>query len=167
MWDDLLHEWHKHRDYLVPAIGVMAGLIVFLLGQAILSRTGRKKQLVPRAVVDREYFKEDPFRVGSPGDKRAAARRKGNPVSILISDAAAEARPYPGLVVDRSTGGLCVLADKAVEVGTILSVRAANAPSTVPWVQVEVKNSRGTGNQWELGCQFVKTPPWSVLLLFG
>jgi hypothetical protein len=34
-------------------------------------------------------------------------------------------------------------------------------------VQLEVKNCRLVGSEYELGCQFVRTPPWSVLLLFG
>jgi hypothetical protein len=46
-------------------------------------------------------------------------------------------------------------------------VRTTNAPSSVPWVQIEVKSCRMIGKEHELGCRFVRTPPWSVMLLFG
>jgi hypothetical protein len=35
-------------------------------------------------------------------------------------------------------------------------------------VQVEVRNCRKiNSDEYELGCRFLRTPPWSVLLLFG
>ncbi len=49
----------------------------------------------------------------------------------------------------------------------MLSVRAANSSRGTPWIQIEVRSCRETGEDWELGCQFVKTPSWNVLLLFG
>jgi hypothetical protein len=88
-------------------------------------------------------------------------------VAILISDADAQAQPTNGWVVDRSTGGLCLSVPEAVTEGTVLSVRTTNAPNSVPWVQIEVKNCRLVGKEYELGCRFVRTPPWSVMLLFG
>ena len=35
------------------------------------------------------------------------------------------------------------------------------------WSQMEVRTCRQEGTAWELGCQFVRTPSWNVLLLFG
>src|SRR5262249_26555602 len=109
----------------------------------------------------------DPFVHGGSSGRRSALRRGGNPVAILISDAETRAKPSPGFVIDRSTGGLCLSVPEPVVEGTILSVRTSNAPETIPWVQLEVKNCRLVGREYELGCQFVRTPPWSVLLLFG
>ena len=51
--------------------------------------------------------------------------------------------------------------------GGILSVRPRTAGTTVPWVQVEVRSLRQDAGFWEVGCEFVQTPPWNVLLLFG
>ena len=51
--------------------------------------------------------------------------------------------------------------------GTMLQVRVASAPETVPWVTVEVRNSAPAEGHWELGCQFTEPPAWNVLLLFG
>ena len=36
-----------------------------------------------------------------------------------------------------------------------------------PWVDVEVRMCRALKDGYELGCQFVKTPNWSILLMFG
>jgi hypothetical protein len=30
-----------------------------------------------------------------------------------------------------------------------------------------VRNCRDAGQHFELGCEFERTPPWNVLLLFG
>src|SRR5437867_9531818 len=50
------------------------------------------------------------------------------PVPVKVTDADATAPPYEGLVLDRSTGGLCLSVPETVEPGTILSVLPAHAP---------------------------------------
>jgi len=147
-----------------PAAGVLAAGIVFFVGWLIVGQR-RARRKMPTVV--RESTEVDPFVQASPRDRRSALRRGGNPVAILISDAEARAKPSSGWVIDRSTGGLCLSVSEPVVEGTILSVRTSNAPETIPWVQLEVKNCRAVGGEYELGCQFVRTPPWSVLLLFG
>jgi hypothetical protein len=86
---------------------------------------------------------------------------------VFLSDAEHKTEAVDGWVTDRSTGGLAVVVGQPVEPGTILSIRTANAPDTVSWYQVEVRSCRPVEADWELGCQWVKAPPWSVLLLFG
>jgi hypothetical protein len=108
-----------------------------------------------------------PDRLASGDERRTAPRRKDNPIEVHISDAAARAAPAPGRVVDRSVGGLCLAVSDPVEVGTILSVRPATAPASIPWVQIEVRRQTVRAGYWELGCAFVQRPPLSVILLFG
>jgi hypothetical protein len=162
-------EWSEWTPYIGPAVGVVATVVVLLVGWMVARRRGgggfpampsAKDKATPNAEVD-------PFTQGASRERRVALRRGGNPVAILISDAEAHAEPHPGWVVDRSTGGLCLSVPDAVAEGTVLSVRTTNAPTTVPWVQIEVKNCRLVGKEYELGCRFVRTPPWSVMLLFG
>jgi hypothetical protein len=100
-------------------------------------------------------------------EQRVAQRRPGNPVEVLISDAAAQAAPAPGRVIDRSVGGLCLAVSDPATVGTILSVRPASAPASVPWIQIEVMRQADRTSHWELGCAFVHRPPLNVILLFG
>jgi hypothetical protein len=85
----------------------------------------------------------------------------------LISDANALIEPYPAMVCDRSLGGICLEVTQAVDENTILSVRAMHADASTPWIQVEVKRCSAKKDHWELGCRFVRTPPYSQLLLFG
>jgi hypothetical protein len=89
-------------------------------------------------------------------------------VPIMVRGHRHRAKDQTAFVVDRSTGGLCLAWDRQLLPGQFLSVRAANAPDSIPWVQVEVRNSRRWGGDgWLIGCQFVEQPPWNVLLLFG
>jgi hypothetical protein len=155
----------------IALIGVVAAGLTLWLGSVLAGRwRGRffdphgKGAAAPRGNVAHP----DPFVYGSATEKRTALRRRGNSIKVLISDLDAQARPTEGWILDRSVGGLCLQVEGAeVPVGTILSVLASNAPAGTPWTQVEVRSSRQEGNSWELGCQFVKTPPWNVLLLFG
>lgn len=100
-------------------------------------------------------------------ERRAVPRRKGKSVKVHVSDAGVISEPRPGWVIDRSRRGLCLVVSEPVAEGTVLSVRAVDAPDTTPWAQVEVTNNRPKGNRWALGCRFTSDLPWSVLLLFG
>jgi hypothetical protein len=75
--------------------------------------------------------------------------------------------PQRGEVVDRSSGGLRVVAPVEVPVGTPLKVRAYNAPHGTPWAEVVVRWHGEFGGRHHLGCAFAEAPSWTVLLLFG
>jgi len=162
-------DWSDWSPYIGPAVGVLAAVVVLLVGWMVSRRRSAGSFPPPPSpnLKSGSNPAGDPFVQGANQERRIALRRGGNPVSILISDANAQAQPTPGYVVDRSTGGLCLSVSNSVPEGTVLSVRTTNAPQTVPWVQIEVKNCRLVGTEYELGCRFVRTPPWSVMLLFG
>lgn len=102
------------------------------------------------------------------GEKRGSMRRSGNPVSVFLANDIEGARPFRGKVLDRSTTGVRLLTTSAVDPGSVLRVRAENAPDTTPWVYIQVCRTKPAGkNAWEIGCRFSQTPPWSILLLFG
>jgi PilZ domain len=100
-------------------------------------------------------------------DRRNSVRRDGPPVKVIVTSSTLRGGQDEGFVLDRSTGGLRVAVMAAIPAMTNLQVRAENAPDTVPWVSVIVRSCRHTGEHYELGCEFDKTPPWNVLLLFG
>jgi hypothetical protein len=57
-----------------------------------------------------------------------------------------------------------------VEVGAVLSIRPVHAENMVPWVDVEVRSCKVSleiPGSFEVGCQYVKSPPYSIQLLFG
>lgn len=160
-----------------PAVGLGAALVVFLIGMVVVGMRRRAvralKPLPPPPSVGKEKTAapgpsaDDIFSHGSKNERRNALRRAGNPIAVFISDAEGRSKPTNGFILDRSTGGLCLSVPQQMMTGTVLSVRTTNAPESIPWVQVEVKSCRPNGGEFELGCQFVKTPPWSVMLLFG
>jgi hypothetical protein len=70
-------------------------------------------------------------------------------------------------VEDRSLGGLSLLAPRPAAVGSVWNARPCNAPRATPLVPITVRTCVAEGSEWKLGCQFVKTPSYAVLLLFG
>ena len=103
----------------------------------------------------------------SYADRRGTVRRDGAPVRVLLSSTSFRNGVNDGYVVDRSTGGLKVLIQSAMAPGSTMQVRAANAPDTIGFVTLSVRSCRKHTDHFELGCEFEKTPPWNVLLLFG
>ncbi len=108
----------------------------------------------------------DPFQEGSYGERRFSVRRTGKSVKVAVADVKLE-DISAAWVADRSTGGLGLYMDAALEPGTMLYVRPWDGLESVPWVQVTVRSCQKEDDCWKVGCQFVKTPPWSILLLFG
>jgi hypothetical protein len=152
----------------VPVIGLGIAGLTFALGFAVLAR--RRPQLpttLPPGVHEAAPAPPDPFVTGSRSERRASLRREGTMVAIQVTDGDGQGPPAPGWVSDRSVGGLCLRLEAAVQPGTLLSVRPRDATAMVPWTQMEVKSCRQEGDAWEIGCRFVRTPPWSILLLFG
>jgi PilZ domain len=108
---------------------------------------------------DREFQ-----RVGG-SERRAGHRRWGNPTEVLMfSDSADQVH---GIVINRSTGGLGVYADKAIQPGTFVTIRAVEAPSYVRSVLLEVRHSLKVGAGFVLGCRFSQDIPWNVRVWFG
>jgi hypothetical protein len=103
----------------------------------------------------------------SYADRRGAVRREGAAVRVVLAAPIFRNGVGEGFVLDRSTGGLRITVATAVAPGTNIHVRAANAPDTIEFVGVVVRSCRKNGEFFVLGCEFEKTPPWNVLLLFG
>ena len=145
------------------AAGVAAGLLVLLFGRLLSRRPTKMPETVDYSMPN--LAPQTPS-VPTPGDeRRRATRRPGNPTPVLISSDSGE--PYKGEVVDRSAGGLCLMVDKQIAKGTVLSVKPAKIPN-IPWVKVEVRYCRpSTEGGSIIGCRFVEQPPMNVMLLFG
>src|SRR5262245_39387626 len=103
----------------------------------------------------------------SYADRRGSSRRDGPPVRVLLSSTTFRNGVTDGFVLDRSTGGLRIAMPTAIAPGSTMQVRAVNAPDTVGFVTVIIRSCRKNGDFFEIGCEFEKTPPWNVLLLFG
>ena len=55
----------------------------------------------------------------------------------------------------------------ALATGSIISIRPKTAEEIIPWVELEVCSCQPAEGAYEVGCRFVKTPPYSILMLFG
>jgi hypothetical protein len=146
----------------IPVIGLASAGFAIAVGTALFRA---RRRLPPVSKTDMEP--SDPFLHGSATERRAAARRSGRQVRVLVSDAEAKAIPYEAWILDRSIGGLGLIVHRQIALDTILSVRTSNSPETIPWVQVRVVCCQGEKDHWELGCQFLKTPSWNIMLHFG
>jgi hypothetical protein len=105
-----------------------------------------------------------------PKDQRGTFRRQGNPVEVYVATPETKEQPAIGSVLDRSMGGMRLAIFRAVEVGSVISIRPVSADSIVPWVDLEIRScgpSTEIPGQFEVGCQYVKSPPYSIQLLFG
>ena len=123
----------------------------------------------PMAVLGDEFDELTAAAVSAP-EQRMARRRIGNPVQVHYAYPDSKNTSQQGYVIDRSLGGLRISANEPINEGANLVLRPVDASAMVPWIEVEVRSCKLHTNhpgEFELGCQFVKTPPYSILLLFG
>lgn len=156
---------------------VSGGLVAFLVLTFLFIRHRRRTDPPPdpagvgssatKFAVDEEKVMNWEPPEQSYADRRGAIRREGAPVRVVLSSPSFRNGVNDGFVVDRSTGGLRILMQTAMAPGSTLGVKAANAPDTVGFVTVIVRSCRKSTDHYEVGCEFEKTPPWNVLLLFG
>jgi hypothetical protein len=144
----------------MPILAILAGIVgcslAFWVGWRVLSPRSATAE-VPN---EREFLK------GVTLERRAALRRKGNTVEVLLARGDDQA-PVSAWVIDRSQGGLCLLVDQPFEPKTLLKCRPRKAGEQAMWIDITVCSCRPDGTQYEIGCQFHKTPNWSQLLQFG
>ena len=153
------------QPWTIPAIGFLVTSLAFLVGRRWLVPRPRRQTEPSADDVASEYLSS---RVPqSQPDRRSCPRRKGgNRVEVYLADDAKTSQVF-GWVIDRSMGGLCLNVEKPLSTGTILNVRPRNAPKTAPWLPIEIRSCRADGNEWEVGCRFLKPPQWNDLMLFG
>jgi hypothetical protein len=99
-------------------------------------------------------------------ERRTAPRRRGNSVAAHLTDDT-DGEPAEVWVIDRSLGGLCVLAEMPVDVGSQLRVRPRHASGNAIWTPIRIRACHRDREGWLLHCQFLQIPPMNVLLLFG
>jgi hypothetical protein len=101
------------------------------------------------------------------GENRSAPRRSGSQIKVTISNAKTKKVLMEGWVMDRSKGGLNLLAPAHFVPATILNVRRTDAAGDIASVQVEVRRCVPKGIRYQLGCKFVDNPSESILAQFG
>jgi len=166
----LLSGWDSEVVWAIAAIvGVVVAVVAFVGGWFLIHR--RKARL--RALAEQagewkdQSSPQDAFRYGMGMARRKSVRLSGNQIPVLVSSEKSADAPWDAWVLDRSQGGLRLRVPQAIQVGAVLRVRTVQAPTSIPWVEVQVKNAREKEECWEVGCQFIKNPPNEVLRSFG
>jgi hypothetical protein len=72
-----------------------------------------------------------------------------------------------GVIVNRSSGGVCLELFTPLAVGAVISMRPSSAAAMGDWIEAEVRHCRRNGVGWHVGFKFLRTPPLSVLWMFG
>jgi PilZ domain len=157
--------WTFSGLLLPVGVGVFAAL--GLIGALHLFTLWRKGSVAADSTNAMGQLSDDPLVDGSTSEQRLSFRRKGNPVEVQIVDTSTQTPPVMGYVTNRSVGGLCLEMQNSVELLAELKIRPTNAPHIAPWVNVVVRNCRKTEHGYDIGCQFVKIPPWPILMMFG
>jgi hypothetical protein len=157
MWQNLLPSLSAFltQPWTVVVMGLAVAALCFMLGRSFFRRPAGPQasaiDLVPRALRDR----------------RTGLRRKGNVVVVDLHDPVGKVQEQSGCVLDRSTGGVRLLVDHAVEVGTILRVRPRSSGQTLQWSEMTVRSCQPDSGSYQLGLQFIKTPGYDTLMMFG
>jgi hypothetical protein len=159
----------------VLVIGALLAFIVFLRRRVLLERSrdaaspdeASGPDEIDETRPEEAKIAYDPFVHGSRREKRSAPRRRGTQVAVLVKDEAGNSAPRKGWILDRCSGGLGMLLEEPLAEGTLVNVRAAQAAPVIPWVEVQIRNCRQDSYGWIVGCQFVNTPPSTVLWQFG
>lgn len=163
--DNLLKVNLPYSEYWLPlAIGMGVGFFAVLMLRSTIAKPAAYVPCDEKKKETRDY---DPFMEGSRSDQRRSFRRGGSTIHVYYAFPDKKNQPGEAWVIDRSMGGMCLGVGEEVPVGAVISVLPFNAPPMTPWVEVEVRSCRAVDGQIELGVQFVKVPPWSILLLFG
>ncbi len=148
----------ENLSILLPGLIVLATVLMVLLLLVQRKRNALKPPKLKRQPGDLAT---------TASDRRNSLRRDGPPVEVVVQSKAFKGGEAGGYVLDRSTGGLKLALSAGLTSGSTLQVKAKHAPDTTPWVTVLVRSCRENSDHYELGCEFEKTPPWNVLLLFG
>jgi hypothetical protein len=130
----------------------------------------RPAKIQPDVIVETSVGQPQPPVPAKAKDQRGMARRHGNPVEVHVAPPEAKESPEVGSVLDRSMGGMRLALFHEVEAGSVISIRPVHADAMIPWVDLEVRSCKASQElpgQFEVGCQYVKSPPYSIQLLFG
>jgi len=105
----------------------------------------------------------------SPGfkEQRTSLRRWGNPISIQLYDEMTMNEPLTGWVINRSTGGLGMIVNAPLEVGSVLGVRPAQEGVDRPWVSLRIVYCYPERSSWRAGGAFLVPRSWRDIRIFG
>jgi PilZ domain len=152
-------------------VAISAGLGVVLIFLFLGRRpTNPRQREIVESNPDPERDNWDkPPAVSRHDERRRSLRRSGLPTPLHVIDAkgSRRAKVAEAFVLDRSTGGLRLAVEKPYPIGHQLKAKPSKAPESFEWVNLVVRNSKETGDYFEIGCQFDSELELNRLLMFG
>lgn len=162
-------DWHS-----LPWTGIVAGvtaaaLIVFTALIWIRQEPDETEDDPSARILNRDAPARAPGTVAQPKarDRRTAARRDGRPVPVQIMEEDEVTEIGVGHMMDRSHTGICFVTHFPIVSGKKVNIRPHQTGGKHAYLLVEVKHCHHVGAVWEVGCKFVKQPPWSLMMDLG
>src|SRR6516162_6068333 len=98
---------------IVAGAGIAAAISIFLVGRRVAVRPTARVAMRPVAApILRENDK--------PAEKRSGFRRGGSQVAVVLNVQEPQPQQHFGWVVDRCQGGLGIVLDETIPIGTVL-----------------------------------------------
>lgn len=159
---------------MLPALGVIASYLSpslpALLGTSVFGLTASTGQLITDCLGGRSPEDFTSTESGNPMGRGAERRRDfrnySSPVRIEVAFPRLKRRA-DGWAVDHSAGGLALHLESRPRLWEVVEVCPCTVPGLKVWVRALITNCRMEADAWRAGCQFLDTPPWGVLRLFG
>jgi hypothetical protein len=134
--------------------------ILRLSGQPI----GAKSEPVPTRAPGSVKPAEAPAGPSPQKERRASQRRACKRVAVVV--ALPNGKRYFGRVINACANGIAVVMPRALQVGTIVKVRATNVSIGAPWASMQVRHFQSTNHESVVGCQFADKQSASLLETF-
>ncbi|MFO0810041.1 MAG: PilZ domain-containing protein [Gemmataceae bacterium] len=100
-------------------------------------------------------------------ERRQSPRREGRQVKVELRRGDGD-RVGDAVVIDRSNGGVRLLCPICLPLGAQIQLRPVEIGEAMPWIAIEVRNCRHRRLRgWEMGCLFLRPPPWHVGMHLG
>ena len=155
------------QSLLGPIGSFLLPLVVGFAGGIGLTSLLQRRDAPPPSPPEPEAQEPETVEDDGKKDNRRLPRRSGRPIEVLVARPGETDFPETGVVLNRSAGGLCLLLRHEFAVGTILGVFPSGGSKMTPWTETQVKSCRKHAQEFEVGLQFVKVPPYATLVMFG
>ena len=158
LMNSALPDWPAERA-IVDIRTAQSGMPICLLAGE--TRNGRSRPGLADATVLHKPF--EPSELAQviwglirPRDRRSEPRHPPQSTCGRVGAGLEPDRVVESWIGDESSEGLRLrLPEKLGDVGSILSIRAADADAGEPWIPVQIRHIRPEAGQWTAGCQFL------------
>ncbi|MFO0808708.1 MAG: response regulator [Gemmataceae bacterium] len=159
--DVVMPEWDGPRTWReIRALEPMA-ICCFITGESVGTSTDDLIALGAAHVIRKPFepaaLAKSLWSLVGPRDRRAdRPRYTRQSTRVRVGAGLEPAHVVESWVGDTSPGGLRLkLPEKLGDVGSILSIRPADATDEVPWIPIQVRHGREEHDGWTVGCQIL------------